>query len=82
MTLTDFSRIRIIEHLAQHRWNNLPQYPVFILKPAASLFFSALRDRNNEIVGVKVDIGPPFNAMNSLPSRWNVTLISVSETIE
>src|SRR4030095_8029328 len=31
----------------------------------------------NEIAGEKVNIGPPFNAMNSCPSSWNVADITV-----
>jgi hypothetical protein len=29
------------------------------------------------MAGEKVKYGPPFNAMNSCPSSWNVTVITV-----
>src|SRR3972149_9809250 len=32
----------------------------------------------NDMAGEKLNIGPPFNATNSCPSSWNVTVITVS----
>src|ERR1700720_748792 len=36
-----------------------------------------LQSTSNEIAGVKVNCGPPFNAMKSCPSSWNVAIITV-----
>src|ERR1700737_4486389 len=42
--------IRILHHIAEHRWRNLPEQPIAVLQPPALLDFPAFRQRRPESV--------------------------------